>query len=141
LPEVIVVLSVNGDGNLGVGLSGSAVSRAGEWVVTLDLDGPVDPSSGFQGELAVRALAVAVAGSRSYVESRPSGYSFTVIVGTTGTTSLIAALSRALSLLAEAQRKAGLAESAVVCAEVTLLGSRPVPAGRVAAEGCENPGS
>lgn len=116
--------------------AGSPDSRAGEWVVTLDLE---DPSfAGVSSELAVRALAVAVAGTRTYVSARASGYSFTVIVGTTGAG---AAFARGLELLSMAQCRAGLAEGAVVCAEVTLVGSRPVPAADAAAEGCENPAS
>jgi hypothetical protein len=111
-------------------------SRTGEWVATLDLEDPA--FDGFSVELAVRALAVAVAGSRTYVSARTSGYSFTVIVGTTGAT---AALARALELLAVAQRTAGLGGGAVVCAEVTLVGSRPVPAAGVGGDGCENPAS
>ncbi|BEP13705.1 hypothetical protein acdb102_20160 [Acidothermaceae bacterium B102] len=112
-------------------------SRTGEWVATLDIESAVDPSV-FSAELAVRALAVAVAGSRTYVAARTSGYSFTVIIGTTGAA---AALAKALELLAVAQRTAGLDAGAVVCAEVTLVGSRPVPASGVASDGCENPAS
>lgn len=125
--------------NLSADPAGSPDSKAGEWVATLDLE---DPSFvGFSAELAVRALAVAVAGSRTYVAARTSGYSFTVIVGTTGAA---AALARALELLAVAQRTAGLGGGAVVCAEVTLVGSRPgaaQPAVDRTTDGCENPAS
>ena len=66
------------------------------------------------------------------------GYSFTVIVGTTGAE---AALARALELLGVAQGRAGLADGAVVCAEVTLVGTRPVPAAAATGEGCDDPAS
>ena len=111
---------------LDVETAGSPDSRTGEWVVTLDIE---DPSFGGSGsELAVRALAVAVAGTRSYVAARPSGYSFTAMVGTEGADSLMPALVQALDLLTAAARRAGLPEGVVVCAEVTLVGSRTVPA-------------
>jgi hypothetical protein len=107
--------------------TGTPATRTGEWVVTLDLE---DPSFAARSgtELAVRALAVAVAGSRAYVAARPSGYSFTAIIGTTSADNLMPALVQALDLLSAAQQRAGLPEGVVVCAEVTLVGSRPVPA-------------
>ena len=125
--------------HLSVEAAGSPDSRAGEWVVTLDLEDST--FDGFSSELAVRALAVAVAGTRTYVAARAGGYSFTVIVGTTGPSPLRAALARALELLSVAQSRAGLGDGAVVCAEVTLVGSRPVPAAGLSPEGCENPAS
>jgi hypothetical protein len=94
-------------------------------VVTLDIESPAD--SLLDAELTVRALAVAVAGSRTYIAARSSGYSFTVIVGTAGAET---ALSEALGMLEVAQRKARLELAPVVCAEVTLVGTRPVPAAR-----------
>lgn len=105
-------------------------------MVTLDVEAPGEPSG--QEELSLRALAAAVAGSRTYVTARSSGYSFTVIVGTSGAQ---AALGRALDLLAVAQRKADVVGGSVVCAEVTLVGTRPVPAARLPSAGCQNPGS
>ncbi len=123
--------------DLSVEAGGSPDSKAGEWVVTLDLEGAGDASVAAT-ELAVRSLAVAVAGSRTYVAARPGGYSFTVIVGTTGAE---AALARALELLGVAQGRAGLADGAVVCAEVTLVGTRPVPAAATPGEGCDDPAS
>jgi hypothetical protein len=113
---------------------GTAVSTHGEWVVTLDVENPTDPAA--NGELVVRALAVAVAGSRTYVSARHSGYSFTVIVGTAGAEP---ALARALSLLSVAQRRAGLPDGIVVCAEVTLVDTLPLPAADGPVTGCENP--
>ena len=92
-------------------------------------------------ELAVRALAIAVAGSRAYVAARPSGYSFTAIVGTSSADNLMPALVQALDLLSAAQHRAGLPEGVVVCAEVTLVGGRPVPAAELSPEGCQNPAS
>ena len=113
---------------------GVAVSVDGEWVVTLDVESR--PGSTVDAELAVRALAVAVAGSRTYIAHRSAGYSFTVIVGTSGAET---ALSVALGLLGAAQHRAGLDVAPVVCAEVTLVGTRPVPAAHRAAADCENP--
>ena len=109
-----------------VEVAGSPDSRTGEWVVTLDLE---DPSFAARTgtELAVRALAIAVAGSRAYVAARPSGYSFTAIVGTRRRQPH----ARARSGARPAERcshRAGLPEGVVVCAEVTLVGGRPVPA-------------
>ncbi|MDX6244467.1 MAG: hypothetical protein QOE76_2190 [Frankiales bacterium] len=106
----------------------------GEWVVTLDVESRPDSATG--AELTVRALAAAVTGSRTYVAQRGSGYSFTVIVGTSGAQT---ALARALDLLAVAQGRAGLSIAPVVCAEVTLVGTRPVPAASRPSAGCENP--
>jgi hypothetical protein len=120
-----------------IGASASVLSRDGEWVVTLDVEQP-QVEDDFQAELVVRALAIAVAGSRTYIASRTSGYSFTVIVGTPGAE---AALSKGLALLAAAQARAGLPVVPVVCAEVTLVGTRPVPAAERAATDCENPAS
>lgn len=113
-----------------------AATVDGEWVVTLDVESP--PDSTIDAELTVRALAAVVAGSRTYIAHRSTGYSFTVIVGTSGAET---ALATALGLLGVAQDKAGLDVAPVVCAEVTLVGKRPVPASSPSADGCENPGS
>jgi hypothetical protein len=118
------------------GVRRTAVSVEGEWVVTLDVESPSD--STIDAELTIRALAVAVAGGRTYIAHRSSGYSFTVIVGTSGAET---ALAMALGLLGAAQDKAGLDVAPVVCAEVTLVGSRPVPAASRPPGGCENPAS
>lgn len=114
----------------------SGVSVAGEWVVTLDVESPADSS--IDAELALRALAATVAGSRTYVAHRSSGYSFTVIVGTSGAET---ALAMALGQLGAAQDRAGLDVAPVVCAEVTLVGTRPVPAASRPSGDCENPTS
>ncbi len=118
------------------GDAGSAVAVDGEWVVTLDVESRTDSPT--QADLAVRALAVAVAGSRTYVSARADGYSFTVIIGAAGAA---AALPKGLGLLAVAQAKAGLPAAPVVCAEVTLVGTRPVPAASRLRIDCENPTS
>ncbi|MDX6254297.1 MAG: hypothetical protein QOJ11_631 [Frankiales bacterium] len=118
------------------GTGGTPLSVHGEWVVTLDIESPAD--SAIDGELTVRALAAAVAGNRTYIAARGSGYSFTVILGTAGAET---ALSKAMGMLQVAQGKARLDRAPVVCAEVTLVGSRPVPAASGAQGGCENPAS
>jgi hypothetical protein len=130
----LVGLSVTEGARTGTGDSGS--STIGEWVVTLDIESPADSS--IDGELTVRGLAAAVAGNRTYIAARGSGYSFTVILGTAGAET---ALSKALGMLEVAQRRAGLDLAPVVCAEVTLVGTRPVPAASGAQGGCENPAS
>ncbi len=102
-------------------------------MVTLDLDHP--GATADECELIVRLLSAAVAGRRTYVSPRTSGCSFTVIVGTTGAP---AALDRAIALLESAQDSAKVAAGTVVCAEVTLVGMRPVPAASAAGGGCQN---
>jgi hypothetical protein len=101
----------------------SVMNPDGDWVVTLDVDERPDQS--LRGELAVRALSAAVAGSRTYVAARAYGYSFTVILGGVGAQG---ALAEALRRLEVAQLESGLPTAGVICAEVTLVGSRPVPA-------------
>lgn len=117
----------------------------GDWVVTLDVEDP--PGAALAGDLAVRALGPVVTGSRTYLAPRPSGYSFTVIGGAVDPQD---ALGTALQWLAQAQGDAGIEPGAVVCAEVTLVGTRPVTAGAAGAAGaaggtaqraCDNPGS
>jgi hypothetical protein len=108
----------------------------GDWVVTLDVEDT--PGASLNGDLAVRALGPVVAGSRTYLAPRSSGYSFTVIGGALDPQD---ALGTALHWLGRAQREAGLEPGPVVCAEVTLVGTRPVPAGTPAQRACENPGS
>jgi hypothetical protein len=111
----------------------AAPTPEGEWVVTLDVDEQRDQA--LHGELALRALSAAVAGTRTYVAARPYGYSFTVILGTAGAQR---ALTEALGRLEVAQLRAGLPRVEVVCAEVTLVGSRPVPAAVAPEGGCDN---
>jgi hypothetical protein len=114
----------------------TAVPRHGDWVVTLDVEDP--PGALLVGELAVRALSPVVTGTRTYLAPRTSGYSFTVIGGAAGPQD---ALTLAVERLTGAQQRAGLEPGPVVCAEVTLVGHPPVPAGTAAQRGCENPAS
>jgi hypothetical protein len=115
--------------------TGAGMSVAGEWVVTLDVE---SRTATIDTELSVRALAIAVAGGRTYVAARPAGYSFTVIIGSSGADT---ALLSGMRLLAAAQGRAGLPVTPVVCAEVTLVGARSVPAASGAQTGCQNPAS
>jgi hypothetical protein len=111
----------------------AAANPDGDWVVTLDVD--ERPEQALSGELAVRALSAVVAGTRTYVAARAYGYSFTVILSGVGAQ---AALGQALGRLESAQLDAGLPVVGVVCAEVTLVGVRPVPAGASSKDGCDN---
>lgn len=114
----------------------TAVHPGGDWVVTLDVDERLGQS--LHGELAVRALSASVAGTRTYLSAREYGYSFTVILDGVGAQ---VALAQALERLEAAQLSAGLPLAGVVCAEVTLVGSRPVPAAVAPNGGCDNSAS
>lgn len=114
----------------------SVTNPDGDWVVTLDVDERRDQL--FRGELALRALSAAAAGTRTYISPREYGYSFTVILSGYGAQ---VALAEALERLAAAQRAAGLPIAGVVCAEVTLVGARPVPAAASSKGGCDNSAS